>query len=148
MGTSGSKQKREEEIFDYDQIGEDSWKVVYEKLEKSPVFSSKLQSNKSKVRKLKFLFFSQMTVFAKQISSVEELKKTYLNINWTDTVKLVEEQNKDEVETKKENKKETLSEKVEKINPIGKSKSEEEDYDNMHTLKKSVEEMTEMMKNS
>jgi hypothetical protein len=89
-----------------------------------------------------------MTVFAKQISSVEELKKTYLNINWTDTVKLVEEQNKEEHEKKKEKTKETLSEKVDKINPIGKSKSEEEDYDTMHTLNKSVEEMTEMMKNS
>ena len=96
-----------------------------------------------------------MTLFAKQISNVEELKRTYLNINWTDTVKLVEEQGKhveegEDEETTGEIRKETFSD---KMNPIGKSKSGEEDFDNSklnkeeeNSLKKNVEEMTEMMK--
>ena len=53
MGLDHSKQNSSEDDFDIDSIDEDSWKIVFEKLQKSPVFSKKLQSNKGKVRKKK-----------------------------------------------------------------------------------------------
>lgn len=49
MGITHSKQNTKEDQFDVIQTNEEPWKVVLEKLAKSPVFQQKLSQNLDKM---------------------------------------------------------------------------------------------------
>lgn len=86
-----SQNTRDEEIEFFS--SEEPWKAVFAKVEKSAIFQQKLSSNVDK-----------MIMFAKQISDPEELKKTYLNTSWSDSVKLYKEKMDDDDIWKKQTK--------------------------------------------
>jgi hypothetical protein len=82
MGITISAQNKVDDQIDLiNDSMEEPWKIVFAKLQKSPVFQAKLSQNMDK-----------MQMFAKQISDVKELKRTYLNTSWTETVKFYNEQ--------------------------------------------------------